>query len=47
MKFCIECGCNMPDDHDGDMCEVCKDERGDTIPDGFRRGGFPYADPFS
>ena len=38
MRFCIECGCNMPDDHDGDMCEVCKDERGDTIPDGLGKG---------
>lgn len=37
MKFCNECGCNMPDNHDGDICEVCKDERGDTVADGLRK----------
>lgn len=37
MKYCIECGCIMPDNHIGDMCEVCQDERGDTIPDGLRK----------
>ena len=36
MKYCIDCGCNLPDDHDGDMCECCRDDRGDTIPDGLR-----------
>ena len=37
MKYCIDCGCNMPDDHDGDICECCRDDRGDTVPDGARR----------
>ena len=37
MKVCIDCGCNMPDDHEGDVCECCLDDRGDTIPDGLRR----------
>lgn len=37
MKVCIDCGCLMPDDHDGDVCECCLDDRGDTIPDGLRR----------
>lgn len=37
MKYCIDCGCIMPDDHIGDMCECCRDDRGDTIPDGLRR----------
>lgn len=37
MKYCIDCGCIMPDSHDGDMCEVCQDERGDMIPDGLRK----------
>ena len=53
MKFCIECGCNMPDDHDGDMCEVCHDERGDTVADGcgvsihekYRRKGLEADEP--
>ena len=36
MKYCIECGCIMPDDHDGDMCECCLDERGGTLPDSLR-----------
>ena len=27
MKLCIECGCIMDDDHDGDVCECCKDDR--------------------
>lgn len=26
MKHCIECGCLMDDDHDGDVCEVCIDD---------------------
>ena len=26
MKYCIECGCIMPDDHEGDICECCLDE---------------------
>lgn len=33
MKYCIDCGCNLPDDYDGDICECCRDDRGDTIPD--------------
>ena len=37
MKICIDCGCNLPDDHDGDVCECCLDDRGDTIPDGLRK----------
>lgn len=36
MKYCIECGCIMPDSHDGDMCEICQDERGGTLPDSLR-----------
>ena len=36
MKYCIECGCIMPDDHDGEMCEVCQAERGGTVPDCLR-----------
>lgn len=39
MKVCIDCGCLMLDDHDGDMCECCLDDRGDTIPDGLREEG--------
>lgn len=27
MKECIECGCIMDDDHDGDVCECCQDDR--------------------
>lgn len=38
MKYCIECGCIMPDKHVGDICEVCLDERGDTISDRLREG---------
>lgn len=26
MRYCIECGCIMPDDHDGEICEVCIDD---------------------
>lgn len=26
MKYCIECGCIMPDTHDGDICECCLDD---------------------
>lgn len=37
MKVCIDCGCNLPDNHDGDVCECCLDDRGDTISDGLRR----------
>lgn len=37
MKYCIECDCIMPDDHDGDMCEICQDERGNTIPGSLRK----------
>ena len=33
MKRCIDCGCIMPDDHIGAMCEICVEERGDTVPD--------------
>lgn len=36
MRRCIECGCIMPDYHDGDMCEICVEERGGTIPDYLR-----------
>ena len=39
MKYCIECGCIMPDNHAGDVCECCLDDRGDTIPDRIREGG--------
>ena len=34
MKYCKECGCIMDDRHDGDVCECCLDERGDTVSDG-------------
>lgn len=37
MKVCIDCGCLMPDDHIGNVCECCLDDRGDTIPDGLRK----------
>lgn len=37
MKVCIDCGCLMSDNHEGDVCECCLDDRGDTIPDGLRR----------
>ena len=37
MKYCIECGCIMPDTHGGDVCECCLDDRGDTISDRFRK----------
>ena len=33
MKRCIECGCLMDDDHDGDVCEVCLEERDGTVSD--------------
>lgn len=36
MKVCKECGANLPDDHEGDLCECCLDDRGDTIPDSLR-----------
>ena len=36
MRECIECGCLMDDDHDGDVCECCQDERGGTISDRVR-----------
>lgn len=36
MKYCKQCGCLMDDDRDGDMCEVCQDERGGTIQDSLR-----------
>lgn len=36
MKYCLDCGCLMPDDHEGDVCECCLDDRGDTLPDGLR-----------
>lgn len=36
MRECKECGCNLPDDHDGDLCECCMDERGDTISDSMK-----------
>lgn len=36
MKNCIECGCIMPADHDGNICECCLDDRGDTISDSLR-----------
>lgn len=26
MKECIICGCIIPDDHDGDICECCLDD---------------------
>lgn len=37
MKCCIECGCLMNDNHDGDVCECCLDDRGATVSDGLRR----------
>ena len=36
MKYCVDCGCIMPDNHDGDFCECCLDDRGGTIPDSLR-----------
>lgn len=36
MRRCVECGCIMPDDHDGAMCEICVEERAGTIPDFLR-----------
>lgn len=36
-KRCTECGCIMPDDHDGEICEVCLDERGDTVSDSIKK----------
>lgn len=36
MKYCKECGCIIPDDHESDTCEVCQDERDGTISDGVR-----------
>lgn len=47
MKYCIDCGCIMPDDHDGAMCECCRDDRGDTIPDGLQEEGVRFANTFS
>ena len=32
MKYCIECGCIMPDTHDGDICECCLDELSESDP---------------
>lgn len=29
MKHCIECGCNMPDNHESNICECCQDDRRD------------------
>lgn len=26
MKNCKQCGCHMPDNHDGDICECCLDD---------------------
>ena len=37
MKRCIECGCNMPDNHDGNMCEICVEERDGTVPEFLRK----------
>jgi len=39
MKECKMCGCLMPDNHEGDICECCLDEYGDRIPDGIRGNG--------
>lgn len=36
VKICIDCGCLMQDDHEGDVCECCLDDRGDTLSDGLR-----------
>lgn len=33
MKYCKECECRLPNDYEGDICEVCREERGDTISD--------------
>lgn len=27
MKYCKECGCIMPDNHEADLCECCQDDR--------------------
>lgn len=37
MKRCKYCGCLLSLCHDGDICECCLDERGDIIPDSFRK----------
>lgn len=42
MKYCIDCGCIMPDDHIGNVCECCLDDRGDTTPDSLRRESGKY-----
>lgn len=47
MKNCIECGCLMSDNHIGDICEVCRDERGDTVSDRLRKEGRDRANTFS
>lgn len=39
MKHCIECGCILPDDHDGEICEVCFEERDGTVADSCREDG--------
>ena len=37
MKVCVDCGCNLPDGYVGNICDCCRDDRGDTIPDGLRK----------
>lgn len=39
MRYCIECGCLLDDNHDGDVCECCQDERAGTTSDGVRVSG--------
>lgn len=33
MKYCKECECRLPDSYEGDICEVCREERGGTVSD--------------
>lgn len=32
-KRCTECGCILVPDVEADMCEMCVEDRGDTVPD--------------
>ena len=33
MKYCKECECRLPNDFEGDICEVCREERDGTVSD--------------
>ena len=33
---CTECGCILVPEAEADMCEMCVEDRGDTIPDHYR-----------